>query len=206
MFTLINGSSKMKESNSQTFLNYILKDLDLCKVYSLKKDKFEDIARNIKLSEAIVIAFPLYVDAPNSLTLSFLEYLIDNKVRIENKKVYTIINCGFREGKHNLVAANIIRLWCNKVKAIYSGSILIGAGEIVGKSKCKIISKDVLTKLKKFAFIVNRNDTFNDCITTAGLLNNKMFMIIANISWYKTCKSNGLTKKEINGYKRWNFN
>ena len=72
MFTLINGSSKMKESNSQTFLNYILKDLDLCKVYSLKKDKFEDIARNIKLSEAIVIAFPLYVDAPNSLTLSFL--------------------------------------------------------------------------------------------------------------------------------------
>ena len=48
-----------------------------------------------------------------------------------HKLIYCIINCGFREGEQNITALNIVKNWCDKVLIEYSGSILIGAGEVI---------------------------------------------------------------------------
>ena len=141
MYILINGSQKNHKSNSRYFLDYISKYLDDYTIYDLKYDFFDNIIDSIINTDTIVLAFPLYVDSPNSLTLKLLNYIYDNNIDLSNKSLYVIINCGFREGIHNITALNIIKNWATKVNIKYSGSILVGAGEIVGKEEYSYITR-----------------------------------------------------------------
>lgn len=197
MYTLINGSPKPTNSNSLYFLNKISRNLDNFKIFELKLDSHDKILDNIEKSEVIVLALPLYVDSPPSITLSFFDYLIDNHINLNNKKIYVIINCGFKEGEQNITALNIIKNWCKKVSAKYSGSLMIGAGEIVGKSKYTLLSTTALKKLKCFSKKIKLKQPSDDYITTMNLLNNKLYCFLANIFWTKKGKLNNLSKKEI---------
>ena len=196
MYTLINGSSKIGESNSNNFLNYISDYSDKYIIYSIKKDNFEDIIKSIKLSSTIVLAFPLYVDSPNTYTLRLLDYMYDNNIG-ENKNIYVVINCGFKEGEQNITALNIIKRFCSKIKANYMGAILIGAGEIVGKKEYKFISRKALKKLKEFSLCIKENRKCDYIITTMDLLSNRQYCFLANRSWTKRAKNNNLTKKDV---------
>ena len=197
MYTLINGSQKNRIGNSRRFLEYVSEYLDEYIIYDLKIDDYKYILENIKESDSIVMAFPLYVDSPNSLTLSFLDYLYDNNIDLKEKSIYVIINCGFREGEHNQTALDIIKNWCRKVQACYSGSILIGAGEVVGNPKYKFICSKALKSLHKFSVGVSNNEQISDIITTMDLLNNKIYCMIANKSWNKKGRLNKLKKRDI---------
>ena len=68
MYTLINGSPKTQQSNSEYFLNKISKYLDNYKYLKLKKDNYKLILKNIKKTKTIILAFPLYIDSPTSIT------------------------------------------------------------------------------------------------------------------------------------------
>ena len=189
MYTLINGSSKLKESNSDNFLNYISEYLDNYKLYSIKKDKLKDIIKSINKSDTIVLAFPLYVDSPNTHTIRLLDYIYDHNIG-KNKNIYIIINCGFREGTHNITALNIIKNWCQKLNINYRGALLIGAGEIVGRKKYKFITRKARKKLKEFSLSIKNKEKSPDIITSMDLLNNKIYCLIANFSWHKRLKKN----------------
>lgn len=197
MYTLINGSHKLNKSNSQTFLEYIYDYLDEYKLYDLNKDKYEEIINNILESSTLILAFPLYVDSPTSIILSFLDYLYDNRMKLKNISVYVIVNCGFLEGEHNITAVNIIKNWCIKMNADYKGSIMIGAGEIVGNKRFRFISRKALKQLKEFGISISDDKKCGDIITTMDLLNNKLYCILANYSWNKKGRLNGITKKDI---------
>ena len=197
MFTLINGSPKLNLSNSKYFLDTISKNIDYYNIFDLKNKNYENILESIKNSDTIVFAFPLYVDSPPSIVLEFLDYIFDNKINLNNKMIYTTINCGFREGEQNICAINIIKNWCNKVNASYGSSILIGAGEIVGKQKFKFISKNTHKKLNIFTKIILSKKKSNDIITTIDILNNKMYCKIGNIFWNKNARKNHLTKDDL---------
>lgn len=196
MYTIINGSPKVINSNSSYFINMITKNLDEYNVFELKKGNYNNIINSMNKSKTIILSFPLYVDSPTSITLSFLDYIIDNEITLKDKSIYVIINCGFREGEQNITALNIVKRWCEKVDANYKGAILIGAGEIVGKKKYKFISNKVLKNLKEFSNII-KEDNAKEIITTMDLLNDKLYCILANLSWNKKGKRNNLTKKEL---------
>lgn len=196
-YVLINGSPKINKSNSSYFLNILNEQLKDSTIFSLKTNKHEEILTNIVKNETIVLAFPLYIDSPTSITLEFLDYIFDKKINLENKNLYAIINCGFREAKQNRTATNIIKNWCNKTKVNYKGSILIGAGEIVGKKKYQLITKKAMTQFLKFCSYVKTNDSLEDIEVTMDLLNNKSYVLLANINWNKKCHKNGLAKKDI---------
>jgi len=197
MYTLISGSPKVFSSNSFNFLIFISKKLDNYNLFELKKDNYIDIINSINNSSVIVYSFPLYVDSPTSLTLDFLDYLMDNKIDLNNKNVYVVINCGFREGKQNITAINIMKNWCEKTNAVYNGAILIGAGEIVGKEKYKFVSKKALKKINKFSDIIRNKECVDDIITTMDLLNNQIYCYLANKSWTKNGKKNGLKIEDL---------
>ena len=156
-----------------------------------------DIIKSITKADTIVLAFPLYEDSPNSLTLKLLDYIYDNKINLSNKELYVIINCGFREGTHNITALNIIKNWANKVNIDFCGSILVGAGEIVGKKKFSYITSIAINKLKKFSKCIKNNSYTKDIITTMDLLTNRMYIMFANASWTKQGKKNKLSKKDL---------
>ncbi len=197
MYTLISGSPKPHSSNSLHFLKNISSSLDDYKIFELKKDKYEDILNSIKKSDVIVLAFPLYVDSPSSITLNFLDHIIDNEIKLDGKQIYTVVNCGFREGEQNITASNIIKCWCQKSGATYSSSLLIGAGEIVGKVKYKFISRKALKELKKFTYTIKQKQIKTDTITTMDLINNKLYCYIANKSWDKKGRINNLTNSDL---------
>ena len=197
MYILINGSQKNHKSNSRYFLDYISKYLDDYTIYDLKYDFFDNIIDSIINTDTIVLAFPLYVDSPNSLTLKLLNYIYDNNIDLSNNSLYVIINCGFREGIHNITALNIIKNWATKVNIKYSGSILIGAGEIVGKEEYSYITSIAINKLKKFGRCIKDTKECNDIITTMDLLTNRIYCMFANSSWTKKGKINNLTKKDL---------
>jgi hypothetical protein len=197
MHTIINGSPKVINSNSSYFINIITKKLDKYNIFELKNKDYNNIINSINKSDIIILVFPLYVDSPTSITISFLDYIIDNQISLKNKNIYTIINCGFREGEQNITAINIIKRWCEKVNAIYCSSILIGAGEIVGKKKYKLISLKANKMINKFAKIIEKKQKHTDIITTMDLLNNKMYCYLANKSWRKRGKKNNLSNKEL---------
>lgn len=197
MYTLINGSPKPCGSNSSYFLKTISSYLNDYNFFELKKNKYEEILSSIYKSDVIVFAFPLYVDSPTSIMLNFLDYIIDENINISGKSIYVVINCGFREGEQNITAINIIKRWCEKVNAIFCSSILIGAGEIVGKKKYKYISLSANKNIKKFAKIIKSNQKHDDIITTMDLLNNEMYCYLANKSWCKRGKENKLSNTEL---------
>lgn len=192
MLTMINGSPKKKNSNSYYFLSKISKN----EILNLKF-QFDKILKQISSSDIILLSFPLYVDSPTSLVLELLDYIIDHNINMISKKIYIIVNCGFLEGEQNITAVNIIKSWCKKVKAVYMGSLMIGAGEIVGKSKYKFISISALKKINKMKKSIENHTYFGDNITTINFLNNKIYCILANDNWRLKCKKNGLSKLDI---------
>lgn len=197
MYTLISGSPKPIDSNSMYFLKVISSYLDDFEIFELKKQKYENIVESIMKSDALIFAFPLYVDSPTSITLSFLDYIFDQEIDLNDKKVYAVINCGFREGEQNLTALKIIKQWCKKLNANYNGSILIGAGEIVGKEKYRLVSKKALKKLNEFADKIRLKKENPDIVTTMDYLNNQGYCYLANLSWTKRGKINNLSTNNI---------
>ena len=197
MFTLINGSPRNNKSNSKYFLSFIEQKLDNYNLFYINKDKFCTILDSINTSDTIVFSFPLYVDSEPSSLLSFMDYIIDNNIDISNKKVYAVVNCGFLEGEQNITAIEIIKRWCYKTNTIYSGSILIGAGEIVGKKKYQLITKKALKKLNIFAENVLNKKEFDDILTTMSFMNPRLYCTLANISWAKNGRKNGLSNDEL---------
>lgn len=197
MYTLINGSGKLNISNSFCFLELISTNLNNYSYFDLKRDDYDEILEDIKKSDVIIFAFPLYIDSPTSLTLEFLDYIIDKKIKLENKLIYAVINCGFRDGSQNITAVNIIKSWCLKVGAEYASSIMIGAGEVVGKDKFRFISKRALKDIKRFAEVVEFKQKEDDIITTVDLLNDKLYCLLANLSWIKKGRKNNLTNIDL---------
>lgn len=197
MYTLISGSPKINKSNSIYFLNYICNNLGNYNIFELKKDTYEKITESIVNYDVIILAFPLYVDSPTSITLSFLDYIYDNNINIKNKKMYVIINCGFREGEQNISALNVIKRWCEKVGVIYQGSLLIGAGEVVGKKEYSFISRNVTKRLDYFSNIINSKEYCGEIITSIDFVNNTLYCLVANFNWNRICKKNKVSKQDL---------
>jgi len=194
MYTIINGSPKPQNSNSKYFLREIFKE---DKIYELKKDNYDEIIQNINNTNIIVLSFPLYVDSPPSITLKFLDYIIDENINLKEKKLYLIINCGFKEGEQNITARNIIKNWCRKTHIEYMGSLLIGSGETQRKKRHKIISYPTTKKLKKLKNKISKKEKFTDEITTISIIGNKLYCFIANNWWTRKGRKNKLRIDEI---------
>lgn len=194
MILYINGSPKLDNSNSNYFLNKIKTNEEIKYIY---RDKYSDILKNINNFDIIVLSFPLYIDGPSSKVIEFMEYIENNNINISNKKIYTIINCGFWEAKHNRIAAKIIENFAQKNNANYMGTFNIGAGEIIGKCNriklYKLISIPFLLKIKKFKRNINNSKKIT-LETTIRPMNKKIYIFMANNSWKKQIIKNNCYK------------
>lgn len=190
----INGSPRLEGSNSNFFLNKI-KDKE--KIKYLYRDNFDNILKNINDIDTIILSFPLYVDVPPSGVIEFMEYIDNNNIDISNKNIYTIINCGFWEAKHNKTADLIMENFANKHMANYKGSFLIGAGEIIGKCNkvwlYKLVSISFLFKIKRFKSYINNNDGIK-LETTIRPMWQRLYVFMANINWKRQMIRNNCYK------------
>lgn len=72
MIIYVNGSPKLKKSNSEYFLKRISDNNEINYLY---KDSFNQIIDNVVKCNTIVFSFPLYVDSPTSMVIKFMNIL-----------------------------------------------------------------------------------------------------------------------------------
>lgn len=196
MILYINGSPKIKYSNSEYFINKIKSDGSIKYLYS---DNFVDIVNSLIQIDTIIFSFPLYVDAPPSKVIEFMEYIINNNISLKDKNIYVICNCGFLESKHNNIAIDIIKNFCDNNEANFKGFLKIGAGEIIGKCNKSILYEFISIffelKIKKFKrYLNNKKNIYLD--TTIRPVPKWLYVIIANIYWRKKMINNNCLKED----------
>lgn len=130
--TIINGSPKLKKSNSELLIHYLEKKLQghNVNIYNISRKKQYEAALNVEACEALVLVFPLYDDGIPSTLLNFLITLEEQGVS-EKLRIYACINNGFYEGRQNGIAVEQLKIWCEKTGAQWGQAIGGGAGEML---------------------------------------------------------------------------
>lgn len=132
---MICGSPRPKNSNSMYLLHSLkgmLEKENNLSIYDASgKNAAALIASNLSGMDALVIAFPLYVDSIPSHLLDVLSAI--EKTNISKKEtimVYTIVNNGFYDAIQNGIAIDSIWSWCQKSGLKKGYAIGAGAGEM----------------------------------------------------------------------------
>ena len=115
---LINGSPKPVGSTSEILLKDLTRFTDetvQTSMYHFKKAVLPEVfIEAIDTFEALVFAFPLYVDGIPSQLFACLRQLEQLKCGSKKVKIYCIVNCGFYEGTQNQIAMDIMKHWCKR--------------------------------------------------------------------------------------------
>lgn len=155
----------------------------------------------IQSSEALIFAFPLYIDSIHSAFLRFLIELQKRGFRDKNINVYCLINNGFYEGEQNQVAADIMRNWCKATGLTYCQTLGIGAGEMLPFFKDVPLghgpNKNIGIALQKLSHNILSLNQGEDLFISPNWPR-FLWKIQASLCfWYPRAKKNGLKKNEL---------
>lgn len=183
---LLNGSPKFKDSASEHYLDILYDNLD--KNYYIEEERMlflnDTLKKKIKDADILVIATPLYADSIPSHVLDFLIKIGD--LNLSNKIMYLVVNCGFLEGIHNIVAFNVIRNYCDYHGIKFMGGLGIGGGPI-GYRKT-IYNYLIYKNIKLLGDFINYQKMFETKFISP-LIPRFIYIGIANIRWKKAIKS-----------------
>lgn len=164
---------------------------------------------NLENYDALILAFPLYVDSLPSHVLTQLvkieEYFNSKKgekSKARNKlKVYTLINCGFYEAKYTTLALRIVRMWAIKSGIVFASGLGLGGGEMIGiTSKMSHHVgplKTIQVALDNFGTLIAEEKCAMNNFCSPGIPR-WIFIQAANNAFCKgNAKKNGLTLKQL---------
>ena len=207
---LINGSPKKKNSAS----GLLLKELKSLLIRKEKTCQFEELHLNEKEItpeqlaqmeswDRIVFSFPLYVDGIPAHFLTCLQQMEKPlRTRTDQKDiaVYTMVNCGFFEGRQNRLAIDMIAHWCEKAGCIMGQGLGVGAGGMLLSLETTPPGKGPNRNLGKGL------ETLSDAVihqkTGSPILMDPNFprfayRLAAQHNWRSRAKKNGLKRKDL---------
>ena len=202
MISYINCSARLNKANSDMFLDVVMEHVneDFSKIclYNLK---LEDVYKKIEEANVIVFAFPLYVDEIPSRLIELIEYMQKKNYKLYGKSIYVIVNCGFLEPKHNNIAIDMMRNWCEQNYGAFLGAMSIGAGEVLGAKDSngvyKIICRNQLKSLRAFGADINNRRKSLRKATLSRVVGLKTYCICANLNWDKQMLKNGVVNRDV---------
>ncbi|GFZ32311.1 hypothetical protein CSC2_28370 [Clostridium zeae] len=201
----INGSPRGKNSASKNLID------ELCKITSNAIKETNHISLNNKFdyevvtdSDAIVIAFPLYVDTLPSSVIEFLEDLeLFARNTTKHPKVYAIVNCGFFEGFQTKNAMVLLENFCLKTGFIWRFGIGIGAGEFMRSTKDIIpINSDIKREVYNSFIelnkdIVNNKHDSKENLFISPNFPKSEFIASADNGWVEFAKNFSVSKEQL---------
>lgn len=197
----INGSPKPKSSTSRYLLKAAGERLggneDALWIHVVKGDALRDAAA-ISACEAIVIAFPLYVDSIPSHLLRYLETL-EPLLRTAGSAaiVYVLVNCGFYEMEQTRTALDMIKIWCASSGLVWGQGIGIGGGGMVQASPAgKGFSRSLGPCLDALASYIREGHAADDTYLRVNLPR-FLYQPLIHHYWYAQGRKNGLTKQDL---------
>ena len=203
---LIQASPKSKNSASRTILDdlrkYFTEEFEIKEFHLKNSFILEEEKEELFYCDSLVFAFPLYVDGiPSHLLrcLTELELFFKQKEKREIT-VYVLINCGFYEGRQNVLALEMMENWCIKSGLLWGQGIGIGAGGMLlsvinvpvghGPKKnlgtaLQILSKNMIEKKSDKNLLITPN------------IPRFLYKFMAEFGWRKQIKVNGLKVKDL---------
>lgn len=203
---MINGSPKLGESNSGFMLKalgtFISTGHEITHYNINKKPLTNEQYKVLCSMDALVFAFPLYIDAVPSHLLRMLISLENHLKDIPANKisVYVLVNNGFYEGEQNHIAIEIMKNWCERCKLRFGQGIGQGAGEMLGSMQNVPLGHGPLKNLGKAmescANIIMEQSSGE---TTLFSPNFPYFAwhFSADAFWHSQAKKNGLKRRDI---------
>ncbi len=201
--TVIIGSPKIKESNSEIIVNTLIPliaDNDI-EIINIKRNSLlkEHLCR-IGSSDALIFAFPLYVDGIPSHLLRALTELESRVFSNKDIMVYAIVNNGFFEGVQNNIAITQMKSWCTAVNLNWGQGVGIGAGEMQPSIKNVPLghgpNKSIGKALQCLAGNINNRKSGDDILVSPDFPR-FLWKKFADSFWYKQAKENHLKRKDL---------
>lgn len=203
----INGSPKAKDSASEYILQEIKPILEqkgaVISDFHFQKPqlKAEDI-KDLKDFDALIFAFPLYVDGIPSHLVSCLLELENyfNTAKDKEIKVYSLINCGFYEGHQNRLAMSMMENWCIKAGLKWGQGIGIGAGGMIPSLKNVPMGhgpkKNFGNAVNELVESIIKGSSAESLYINANFPR-FLYKIAGEASWRQGAKENGLKTKDL---------
>ena len=151
--------------------------------------------------ETLVLCMPLYVDGVPSQMIRLME-LFEQAYKGGSKKIYLLANMGLYEScqLQSLFAA--VKQWCVKMGFSYCGGLGISAGELLGELMVHLPFRFGATKkaaegMERLAEAVNSGSMLADIFAEPYAFPPALYIAIANLSWNRTAKANGLRPGDL---------
>lgn len=209
--SIINGSPKIGKSTSALLIEYLLAILQETSPQHIAPEiKTHHINQSaltaaqisdIQNSDALIFAFPLYIDSIPAHLLRQLSVLAQEGFHGKEKKVYCIVNNGFYEGTQNRVAVEQMKLWCESVHLSWGQAIGTGAGEMYPLIKQIPLgygpNKNIGCALHDFARNILTQSIGTDRFISVHWPRFLWKIQASALVWYPRAKANGLKRKEM---------
>ena len=197
MILMLNCSFKVKDSNTQFFLELLQKELGseeirIIPIRQLLNGGFSEFVEKLQRSEAFVIGAPLYVDGLPAQAVRLLEMLLEGEYPgLSGKRVYVVSNLGFYEGEQICNLFDIVRNWCDRMQMIYGGGLAVGAGPLIRALKSMpLVNRDIGKGLEQLAGSIRKGSVMENYYTKT-MIPRGVYLLAAHTLFRKTLKENG---------------
>lgn len=200
MILMLNCSYKVKDSNTQYFLELLQKELateetQIIPIRQVLNDGFTDFVKKLQHAEAFVLGAPLYVDGLPAQAVRLLEMLLEGEYSgLSGKRVYVVSNLGFYEAEQICNLFDIVHNWCDRMKMIYGGGLSVGAGPMISTLKSmplkKGLNKDIGMGLEVLADNIRKAESMENYYAKTRIPR-VVYLQAAHMMFRQTMKENG---------------
>ena len=200
MILMLNCSYKVKDSNTQYFLELLKKELDtedteIIPIRQVLNDGLAAFVKKLQQADTLVLGAPLYVDGLPAQAVRLLEMLLEGEYSgLSGKRVYVVSNLGFYEGEQICNLFDIVRNWCDRMQMIYGGGLAVGAGPMISTLKNmplkKGLNKDVGKGLERLADTICKGKSMENYYANTRIPR-IVYQQAAHMMFRQTLKGNG---------------
>lgn len=145
--TIFNGSPKGTGGNSELLIRWlkegILQNLDI-NVDTLYLNKIGDhdcFINQFKISDIVLIVFPLYTDSMPGIVMAFFEKLQPLRKSLAGLKLGFVVHSGFPEAIHSRAVEEYLKWLVTELGADYFGTVIMGGSEGIARMSPAAIAK-----------------------------------------------------------------
>lgn len=201
---LINGSPKPENGGSASgiILDALKQRFGGAAVtvtqYNAAKQNAQEFLRAVSGCNALVFAFPLYVDGiPSHLLRLLCEIQPHIAQEAPGARVYAVVNNGFFQGQQNALALEMMRNFCVRADCIWGGGLGVGGGGMAGAAP---VGRGPLKKLglalDALTEAIKNGKTIDDRLFAPGFPR-FLYQLLAHISWRTQARKNGLKPAQM---------
>ncbi len=205
---LLVGSPRGRKSASTLLGGYLSKHLEekgweaetlwLIKHFS-NPEKMDVVLEAIGRADVVVLAAPLYDDCQPYIVVKTMEAISSMGEKIEKKRFFTIINCGFGESVHiTEVSISLYKKFATDVGFEWAGSLAVGGGEMLRAREGRTLEdlgslgKKLRLSLESIAGSLSEDRKESDrAFEFPRIFMNRLFMWMGNKMWKSRAKKNG---------------